>query len=97
MSGTGNCFDNAPMESFWGIIKQELINHRHYRTRREAIEVVSNVNNVNESLILRLLTINKNYTILYSILFNTYTYYKERLSITANSWLPVFRQSSIST
>ena len=37
MSGTGNCFDNAPMESLWGIIKQELINHRHYRTRREAI------------------------------------------------------------
>ncbi len=37
MSETGNCFDNAPMESFWGIIKQELINHRHYRTRREAI------------------------------------------------------------
>jgi len=38
MSGSGNCFDNAPMESFWGIIKQELINHRHYGTRREAIE-----------------------------------------------------------
>ena len=38
MSGTGNCFDNAPMESFWGIIKQELIHHRHYRSRREAIE-----------------------------------------------------------
>ena len=37
MSGSGNCFDNAPMESFWGIIKQELINHRHYRTRQEAI------------------------------------------------------------
>jgi transposase InsO family protein len=41
MSGTGNCFDNAPMESFWGIIKQELINHRHYRTRREAIEDIT--------------------------------------------------------
>ena len=38
MSGKGNCYDNAPMESFWGIIKQELIHHRHYRTRREAIE-----------------------------------------------------------
>jgi len=37
MSGRGNCYDNAPMESFWGIIKQELIHHRHYRTRREAI------------------------------------------------------------
>jgi putative transposase len=41
MSGTGNCFDNAPMESFWGIIKQELIHHRHYRSRREAIEDIT--------------------------------------------------------
>jgi putative transposase len=41
MSGSGNCFDNAPMESFWGIIKQELINHRNYRTRREAIEDIT--------------------------------------------------------
>jgi putative transposase len=24
MSGTGNCFDNALMESFWGTLKQEL-------------------------------------------------------------------------
>jgi putative transposase len=37
MSGRGNCYDNAPMESFWGILKQELIHHRHYRTRREAM------------------------------------------------------------
>ncbi len=22
MSRTGNCFDNAPMESFWGTLKQ---------------------------------------------------------------------------
>lgn len=38
---SGNCFDNALMESFWGIIKQELINHRHYRTRRETIEDIT--------------------------------------------------------
>ena len=25
MSGAGNCYDNAPMESFWGILKQELV------------------------------------------------------------------------
>jgi transposase InsO family protein len=37
MSSAGNCYDNAPMESFWGIIKQELIHHRHYHTRREAM------------------------------------------------------------
>jgi putative transposase len=36
MSGRGNCFDNAPMESFWGTLKQELVHHRHYHTRREA-------------------------------------------------------------
>jgi putative transposase len=41
MSGTGNCYDNAPMESFWGIIKQELIHHRHYRSRREAIDDIT--------------------------------------------------------
>jgi putative transposase len=38
MSGSGNCFDNAPMESFWGTLKQELVHHRHYRNRREAMQ-----------------------------------------------------------
>jgi putative transposase len=37
MSGKGNCYDNAPMESFWGTLKQELIHHRRYMTRLEAI------------------------------------------------------------
>jgi transposase InsO family protein len=37
MSGKGNCYDNAPMESFWGTLKQELIHHRRYRTRMEAM------------------------------------------------------------
>jgi transposase InsO family protein len=41
MSGTGNCFDNAPMESFWGTLKQELVHHRHYRNRREAMEDIT--------------------------------------------------------
>ena len=41
MSGKGNCFDNAPMESFWGILKQELVYHRHYRTREEAIRDIT--------------------------------------------------------
>ncbi len=41
MSGSGNCYDNAPMESFWGILKQELIHHRHYRTRREAMAEIT--------------------------------------------------------
>jgi transposase InsO family protein len=34
MSRKGNCYDNAPMESFWGTLKQELIHHRRYRTRQ---------------------------------------------------------------
>lgn len=41
MSGSGNCFDNAPMESFWGTIKQELIYHRHYHSRQEAIAEIT--------------------------------------------------------
>jgi putative transposase len=41
MSGTGNCYDNAPMESFWSILKQELVHHRHYRTRQEAMRDIT--------------------------------------------------------
>lgn len=41
MSRKGNCYDNAPMESFWGTIKQELVHHRRYRTRQEAIEDIT--------------------------------------------------------
>jgi putative transposase len=41
MSRKGNCYDNAPMESFWGILKSELIHHRRYRTRQEAIREIS--------------------------------------------------------
>jgi transposase InsO family protein len=37
MSGKGNCYDNAPMESFWGILKTELVFHQRYQTRQEAI------------------------------------------------------------
>jgi putative transposase len=41
MSGTGNCYDNAPMESFWGTLKQELVHHRHYTTRQEAMRDIT--------------------------------------------------------
>ena len=37
MSRKGNCYDNAPMESFWGTLKNELVYHRSYKTRDEAI------------------------------------------------------------
>jgi putative transposase len=36
MSRKGNCWDNAPMESFFGTLKTELIYHEDYRTRRQA-------------------------------------------------------------
>jgi transposase InsO family protein len=41
MSRKGNCYDNAPMESFWGTLKQELVHHRIYRTRQEAIQDIT--------------------------------------------------------
>lgn len=36
MNGVGNYYDNAPMESFFGTLKQELVYHRSYRTRAQA-------------------------------------------------------------
>ncbi len=36
MSRTGDCFDNAVAESFFGSLKQERIHWRHYPTRRAA-------------------------------------------------------------
>ena len=36
MNGTGNWYDNALMESFFGTLKSELVHHRVYRTRDEA-------------------------------------------------------------
>jgi len=41
MSRKGNCYDNAPMESFWGTLKQELVHHRRYKTRQEAIQEIT--------------------------------------------------------
>ena len=41
MSSKGNCYDNAPMESFWGTLKQELVYHRRYRTRQEAVQDIT--------------------------------------------------------
>jgi len=33
MSRKGNCYENAPMESFWGTLTNELVHHRRYETR----------------------------------------------------------------
>jgi len=36
MSRKGNCWDNAPAESFFATLKKELVYHEHYKTREEA-------------------------------------------------------------
>lgn len=36
MSRRGNCWDNAPVESFFSTLKRELVHHRRYQTRAEA-------------------------------------------------------------
>ena len=41
MSRKGNCYDNAPMESFWGTLKNELIYHQRYATRDLAIREIT--------------------------------------------------------
>ena len=36
MSRKGDCWDNAPAESFFATLKRELIHQRNFRTRAEA-------------------------------------------------------------
>jgi len=36
MSRKGDCYDNAPMESFFHTLKTELVHHRQYATRTQA-------------------------------------------------------------
>ncbi len=40
MGGTGNCYDNAPMESFFAQLKTELVYHHRYPTRQAAMTSV---------------------------------------------------------
>lgn len=41
MSRRGNCYDNAPIESFWGMLKNELVHHRRYATRKQAMREIT--------------------------------------------------------
>jgi len=41
MSRKGDCYDNAPAESFWGMLKSELVHHRRYKTRQEAMKEIT--------------------------------------------------------
>jgi len=36
MSASGNCYDNAVVESFWATLKTELVYHEQYVTREQA-------------------------------------------------------------
>lgn len=40
MSRKGNCYDNAVMESFFAPLKQELVYHQQYQTRKEAKQAI---------------------------------------------------------
>jgi len=40
MSRSGDCYDNAAMESFWSTLKRELVHHADYRTRAEATAAI---------------------------------------------------------
>jgi putative transposase len=57
MSGRGDCWDNACVESFWATLKTELVNHEHYATHEQArqsifeyIEVFYNRKRLHSSL-----------------------------------------------
>jgi len=57
MSGRGDCYDNAPQESFWGKLKTELTHHHRFATREQAqraifdyIEVFYNRRRLHSSL-----------------------------------------------
>ncbi len=41
MSRKGDCWDNAPMESFWGSLKNELVHHRRFATREQAKQEIT--------------------------------------------------------
>ena len=41
MSRRGNCFDNNPIESFWGVLKNELMYHQDYKKRFTAINEIT--------------------------------------------------------
>ena len=40
MSRKGDCWDNAPMESFFGTLKMECLHHHKFKTRDQARQVV---------------------------------------------------------
>jgi putative transposase len=41
MGTVGDCYDNAPMESFWGSMQIELLNRQKWRTNLELAIVMA--------------------------------------------------------
>jgi len=41
MNRKGNCYVNAPMECFWGTLKNELAHHPRYETRAQAMRGIT--------------------------------------------------------
>ena len=41
MGAAGNCYDNAPTESFWSTLKTELVFHRQFSARQQAIREIT--------------------------------------------------------
>ena len=41
MSRKGDCWEDSPMESFWGTLKNELVHHRQYSTRYQAKQEIT--------------------------------------------------------
>ncbi|MBK8569728.1 MAG: IS3 family transposase [Nitrosomonadales bacterium] len=41
LSCRGNCYGNAPIESFWGLLKNKRVHQRRFKTRTEAIQAIT--------------------------------------------------------
>ena len=41
MSRKGNCYDNAPVESFFSSLKNELVRHRQFQNQTEARQAIA--------------------------------------------------------
>ena len=40
MSRKGNCYDNAPMENFFSVLKREIYDGYVYRSRQELVQAI---------------------------------------------------------
>ena len=40
MSRKGNCYDNAPMENFFSVLKREIYTGHVYRSRQELVRAI---------------------------------------------------------